>query len=84
MLRILDSPIHSRDSWGQRSAGRQFSRFPMLRRVEDTVDEKTRAKKCPKMQPGPPPKAGTSLDCGGEKRVRGGIDGEGGVGCKVD
>ena len=43
LLRILDSIlpfIHSRDSWGQTSAGRRISHFPMLRRVENTVDGK--------------------------------------------
>ena len=48
LLRFLDSPVHSRDSVGQSSVGRRFSRFPMLRRVENTDDGRTMARKMSK------------------------------------
>ena len=47
---------------GQRSVGRRFSRFPMLRRVENTDDGKTTTarKMSQNAAGGPPPKAGPS------------------------
>ena len=50
--------------WDKVQSVGDFRVFPCFTALKVRTTERRRQEKCPKMQPGPPPKAGTSLSCG--------------------